>query len=202
VDAVLQLGLRHVVITSVTRDDLPDGGAAHFAACVEAVHRATAAAVELLVPDFRGDENALRTVLQAEPEVLGHNVEVVPRLYPQIRASADYARSLHLIRRTRDLRPSTYTKSGLMVGVGEEEREVIEVMHDLRAVGCDLITIGQYLRPSLQHYPVVEYVNPQSFDRYAEVARGLGFRGVQCGPFVRSSYCASELLESAKCTPE
>jgi lipoic acid synthetase len=163
------------------------------------VHGRTSASVELLVPDFDGDENALRVVLQAEPEVLGHNVEVVPRLYPRIRSRADYARSLQLLRRVKELCPSTCSKSGLMVGVGEEEREVIGVMHDLQAVGCDLLTIGQYLRPSPEHYPVVEYVTPQTFDRYSELALDLGFRGARCGPFVRSSYCARELFENAKC---
>jgi len=200
-DAVRHLRLRHVVITSVTRDDLPDGGAGHFAASVEAVHSGTTATVELLVPDFGGSEHALQLVLQARPEVLGHNVEVVPRLYPQIRSGADYGRSLRLLRRAKELCPSIYTKSGLMVGVGEEEREVIEVMRDLRAAGCDFLTIGQYLRPTTQHYPVVEYITLGAFDRYAHAARDLGFRGVQCGPFVRSSYCASELLESAGSGP-
>jgi lipoic acid synthetase len=190
-----------VVITSVTRDDLPDGGAGHFAACVEAVHSGTTATVELLVPDFGGDEHALGTVLRARPDVLGHNVEVVPRLYPQIRSGADYGRSLRLLQRAKELCPATYTKSGMMVGVGEEEAEVIEVMHDLRAAGCDFLTIGQYLRPGAQHYPVVEYITPAAFDRYTHAAQGLGFRGVQCGPFVRSSYCASELLENAERGP-
>lgn len=196
VDAVQQLGLRHVVITSVTRDDLPDGGAAHFAACIHAVHRHTAATVEVLVPDFQGDEAALRTVVEAHPEVLGHNLEVVPRLYPVLRARASYERSLRLLQRAKELWPAGYTKSGLMLGVGEEEREVLAVLHDLRAVDCDFLTIGQYLRPSPQHYPVVEYVPPATFDRYAQAARELGFRGAMCGPFVRSSYCASQLLEA------
>jgi len=197
VDAVKQLRLRHVVITSVTRDDLPDGGAAHFAACIRAVHSGTSAKVEVLVPDFQGDEAALRTVLEAQPEVLGHNVEVVPRLYPKIRSQANYKRSLHLLRRAKELCPSVYTKSGLMVGLGEQEQEVIDVMHDLHAVGCDFLTIGQYLRPSVSHYPVIEYVTPATFDRYTQAAKGLSFRGVLCGPFVRSSYHAGVLLESA-----
>ncbi len=198
VDAVLQLDLRHVVITSVTRDDLPDGGAAHFATCIRAVHGGTLATVEVLVPDFQGDEAALQTVVRTQPEVLGHNVEVVPRLYPKIRSQASYERSLHVLRRAKELWPSGYTKSGLMVGVGEQEQEVIKVMHDLRAVGCDFLTIGQYLRPSAQHCPVIEYVAPATFDHYAQVARNLGFRGVHCGPFVRSSYRAGELLENAE----
>jgi len=198
VDAVLQLGLRHVVITSVTRDDLPDGGAAHFAACIRAVHSSSSATVEVLVPDFQGEEAALRTVLEAQPEVLGHNVEVVPRLYPRIRPRANYEQSLRLLKRAKELCPSVYTKSGLMVGVGEQEQEVINVMHDLHAAGCAFLTIGQYLRPSSQHYPVTEYVTPAAFDYYAQVAQDMGFRGVLCGPFVRSSYCASTLLENAQ----
>lgn len=196
-EAVQKLGLRHVVITSVTRDDVPDGGAAHFAACITAVQLDTSASVEVLVPDFLGKGSALSTVLQAQPEVLGHNIEVVPRLYPELRSGANYWRSLQLLKRAKELRPATLTKSGLMVGVGEREHEVIEVMHDLLAVGCDLLTVGQYLRPSSRHYPVVEYVTPATFDHYARVAQDMGFRGVFCGPFVRSSYCAITLLERA-----
>ena len=197
VEAVQHLGLRHVVITSVTRDDLPDGGAAHFAACVEAIHRSTAATVEVLVPDFGGNETALQVVVRAQPEVLGHNLEVVPRLYPQVRSRADYRRSLWLLQRAKELDVSTYCKSGLMVGVGETEQEVVAVMGDLRDVGCDFLTVGQYLRPSSQHYDVVEYVTPATFEYYARVASGLGFRGVQCGPFVRSSYAAGTMFEQA-----
>jgi len=198
-DAVCQLGLRHVVITSVTRDDLPDGGAAQFAACIDAVHRGTRASVEVLIPDFGGQEAPLSTVLEVGPEVLGHNVEVVPRLYPKIRARADYERSLRLLRQAKALRPSVYCKSGLMVGVGEREEEVIQVLRDLREVGCDFLTLGQYLSPSPDHYPVVEYVEPRTFDRYARAAEEMGFPGVSCGPFVRSSYRAAEMLEQARC---
>lgn len=194
VGAVEQLALRHVVITSVTRDDLPDGGAAHFANCIQAVHRYTSATVEVLVPDFRGDETALRAVVLARPEVLGHNVEVVPRLYPQMRPAAEYQRSLHLLELAKRILPTAYTKSGLMVGVGETEQEVTAVLRDLRDVGCDLVTIGQYLRPSPQHYPVIEYVRPEVFDAYGRLAREMGFPGVFSGPFVRSSYCADVLL--------
>jgi lipoic acid synthetase len=198
IDAVRHLGLRHVVITSVTRDDLPDGGAAHFAACVDALHRATSVSVEVLVPDFQGNEAALQIVMDAQPEVLGHNVEVVPRLYAQIRPRADYERSLSLLRRAKGLCPTAFIKSGLMVGVGEAEEEVVQVMRDLRDARCDFLTIGQYLRPSPEHYPVVEYVAPAAFDRYADEAHALGFRGVYCGPFVRSSYGAADMLEKAK----
>jgi lipoic acid synthetase len=197
VEAVHELNLRHVVITSVTRDDLPEGGAAHFAACIRAVHANTHATVEVLVPDFRGEEAHLQTVLEACPEVLGHNVEVVPRLYPMLRMQAEYGRSLQLLKRSKQLCPSAYTKSGLMLGVGEQEQDVIGVMHDLRSVGCEFLTIGQYLRPSRQHHPVVEYVPPARFDRYAQIGKEMGFGGVLSGPFVRSSYHASELLDTA-----
>ena len=198
VDAVRQLGLRHMVITSVTRDDLPDGGAAHFAACIDAVHSSTPATVEVLIPDFQGQQVPLQTVLKASPEVLGHNVEIVPRLYPEIRAGADYKRSLRLLGQAKELCPSACTKSGLMVGVGEREREVFDVLRDLRRANCDFLTIGQYLCPSPQHYPVVEYVSPMTFDQYARMAKDMGFRGVLSGPFVRSSYRAAELLENAR----
>ena len=201
VDAVQQLGLRHVVITSVTRDDLADGGAAHFAACIEALHANTPASVEVLIPDFGGREAPLRAVLAAGPEVLGHNVEVVPRLYPLIRPAADYRRSLRVLERAKRIRPSVYCKSGLMVGVGEREEEVIQVLRDLRDVHCDFVTIGQYLSPSQLHYPVAEYVEPQTFERYARVAQELGFSGVSCGPFVRSSYRAAQMLDRARGLP-
>jgi lipoic acid synthetase len=194
-DAALRLGLRHVVITSVTRDDLPDGGASQFADSVEAIRRQSRATVELLVPDMAGDHGALLTVVESAPEVLGHNVEVVPRLYPQFRSGADYGRSLALLARVKRLAPGMRTKSSLMVGVGETEEEVCATLRDLRAAECDLLTIGQYLRPSLHHAPVAEYVAPGVFDRYAALARELGFGGVLSGPFVRSSYCAASLLQ-------
>jgi lipoic acid synthetase len=197
VDAVQWLGLRHVVITSVTRDDLADGGAAHFATCIGAIHRQASATVEVLIPDFHGDEAALSVVLTAQPDVLGHNMEVVPRLYPHIRPQANYLQSLHVVERAKKLCPTVYTKSGLMLGVGEQKQEIIDVMHDLRSAGCDFLTLGQYLRPSPQHYPVIAYVKPETFEEYAQVARGLGFRGVLSGPFVRSSYRAETLLENA-----
>jgi lipoic acid synthetase len=189
-----------VVITSVTRDDLPDGGAAHFAACIEAVHADTQASVEVLIPDFGGQEASLRTVLEARPEVLGHNMEIVPRLYPSIRPKADYERSLRVLERAKALSASVYCKSGLMVGVGEREEEVIHVLRDLRDVRCDFLTVGQYLSPSLRHHPVIDYVEPQTFDRYARAAKEMGFCGVSSGPFVRSSYCAAEMLEQARCS--
>jgi lipoic acid synthetase len=195
--AVHQLDLSHVVITSVTRDDLADGGAGHFAACVAAVHKSASATIEVLAPDFQGDEAALSMVLDSHPEVFGHNIEVVPRLYSLIRSRASYERSLRLLKRAKELQADILVKSGLMVGVGETEQEVLDVLCDLRAVDCDLVTIGQYLRPSVTHYPVVAYVSPEAFDRFAQAARRMGFRGVMCGPFVRSSFHAGELLDAA-----
>ena len=198
VEAVRQLGLRHVVVTSVTRDDLPDGGADHFAQCIRAVHAETDATIEVLTPDFQGRADALATVVSAQPDVFGHNLEVVPRLYPALRSGASYERSLRLLQQARALSSTMRTKSSLMVGVGEREDEVIQAMKDLRAVDCDLLTVGQYLRPTPQHHPVIEYVAPEVYDHYTEIALGLGFRGALCGPFVRSSYQAGAMLENAR----
>ncbi|MBC7263275.1 MAG: lipoyl synthase [Chloroflexi bacterium] len=195
VAAARHLRLRHVVLTSVTRDDLPDGGASAFAACIQALHEELGVTVEALVPDFRGDETALATVMAAAPEVLGHNVETVPSLYSKVRPQADYQRSLRLLKVARTLKPGGLTKSGLMVGLGESRDEVIAVMRDLRAVGCDLLTIGQYLRPSATHYPVAEYVHPDTFAFYQQQAEAMGFLGVLSGPFVRSSFHAQALYQ-------
>ncbi len=196
--AVARLGLRHAVITSVTRDDLPDGGAAHFARTIRCIKQASPGiTVEVLVPDFRGDERALLAVLEAGPEVLNHNLETVPRLYPEVRPGADYARSLRLLRLARKLRPQTVTKSGLMLGLGESEDELVQVMADLREAGCDLLTLGQYLRPSPAHHPVVRYVPPPEFDHLAGRARRMGFAGVAAAPLVRSSFEAARLYEKA-----
>jgi lipoic acid synthetase len=187
--AAAELSWRHVVLTSVTRDDLPDGGAAHFAAAVRALREsAPAAAVELLVPDFGGSGEALRTVVDAAPDILAHNVETVPRLYPEVRRGADYGRSLSLLRRAAALRPGMPLKSGIMVGLGETEEEVGEVFRDLHAAGCRLLTVGQYLPPSRGHFPLVEYVAPERFEAYAALARRIGFREVRSAPLVRSSY--------------
>jgi lipoyl synthase len=196
VAAVQQLGLRHVVVTSVTRDDLRDGGAQHLSECIRAVHRGTAASVEALVPDFGGNESALATVLDAHPEVLGHNVEVVPRLYHQMRSGAGYERSLNLLQHAKELCASVYSKSGLMVGVGEREDEVVVVLQNLRDVRCDLVTIGQYLQPSPEHYPLVEYIRPEVFKHYGDVASRLGFGAVASGPLVRSSHRADRLYNT------
>jgi len=187
--AAAELSWRHVVLTSVTRDDLPDGGAAHFAAAVRALREsAPAAAVELLVPDFGGSGEALRTVVDAAPDILAHNVETVPRLYPAVRRGANYGRSLSLLRRAAAMRPGMPLKSGIMAGLGETEEEVAGVFRDLHAAGCRLLTVGQYLPPSRGHFPLVEYVTPERFDAYAALAREIGFRDVRSAPLVRSSY--------------
>ncbi len=187
------LGLDYVVITSVTRDDLPDGGAGVFAACVRAIRRnKPQCRVEVLVPDFLGDWNALATVVEAEPFVLGHNVETVPRLYRRVRPKAGYRRSLDLVAKVKELDPGMLTKSGIMVGLGETREEILEVMADLRAAGCDILTIGQYLRPSQRHVPVERFYPPEEFESLAEHGRELGFRHVEAGPLVRSSYHAQQ----------
>jgi lipoic acid synthetase len=193
-EAALRLGLRHVVITSVTRDDLPDGGADHFYRCILAVRRRTGAAVEVLTPDFLGRSEAIDRVLEALPEVYNHNMETVPRLYRKVRGRADYQRSLDLLARVKERAPAVVTKSGLMLGLGETTEELLEVLADLRAVHCDTLTLGQYLAPTLKHVPVQRYVTPEEFDVLAERARGLGFQRVASGPFVRSSYHADEMM--------
>ena len=193
-EASVRLGLRYVVVTSVTRDDLPDGGAGHFAETVRQLKAAIPGAkVEVLIPDFGGDEDALRAVLDSAPFVLNHNVETVPRLYSTVRPQAVYERSLVVLETARRFRTSIHTKSGLMVGLGEEQGEVLEVLSDLRRAGCDIATIGQYLQPSKRNLPVVEYVPPSQFDEYARVGREMGFSHVASGPFVRSSYHAEEV---------
>jgi lipoic acid synthetase len=195
--AAKALGLRYVVITSVTRDDLPDGGAGHFAATVSAVRQLLpAAGVEVLVPDFQGDIEALGVALNAVPTVFGHNMETVQRLYPQVRPQADYARSLKVLRGAGERAPQVVIKSGFMVGLGETETEVVELLHDLRDAGVSAVTIGQYLQPTRDRLPVAEYVRPETFTRFEEQARRMGFRYVMSGPLVRSSYHAADLVES------
>jgi lipoic acid synthetase len=194
-EAAARLGLRHVVITSVTRDDLPDGGADHFRRCVLAVRERTGAAVEVLTPDFLGDKAAVDVVLSAEPEVYNHNMETVPRLYRKVRGRASYQRSLDLLAHVKRNSPRTVTKSGLMLGLGESTEELLEVLADLRAVGCDTLTLGQYLAPTLKHIPVARFVPPEEFDSCGALARRLGFLKVVAGPFVRSSYHADEMVE-------
>lgn len=196
-EAAQRMNLKHVVVTSVTRDDLPDGGAGHFAATIGAIRRVLPqATVEVLVPDFQGKEEALDTVLAARPDVLNHNVETVPRLYPSVRPQAHYERSLWLLKRAKEKAPGILTKSGLMVGLGETREEVEGVLRDLRGVQCDIVTIGQYLRPSVRHLPVAAYIPPEEFAYYREYALRLGFLGVASGPFVRSSYRAEEFVAS------
>jgi len=194
-EAAFRLGLRHVVITSVTRDDLPDGGSDHFRRCILAVRERTGAAVEVLTPDFMGDWAAVDTVLEAAPEVYNHNMETVPRLYRKVRGRADYRRSLDLLAHVRKVRPETVTKSGLMLGIGETTEELFDVLADLRSVDCDTLTLGQYLAPTLKHVPVARFVPPEEFDALAALARKLGFKKVVAGPFVRSSYHADEMVE-------
>jgi len=198
-EAVAAMELRHAVITSVTRDDLPDGGASHFAGTIRILKaRSPALTVEVLVPDFRGSQEALRLVVAARPDVVNHNVETVPRLYPEVRPLANFERSLWLLREAKVLDPEIVTKSGVMVGLGERREELIATMAALREAGCDLLTIGQYLQPSPQHHPVIRYVPPDEFDEYALGAREMGFRDVASAPLVRSSFCAAELFERAK----
>jgi lipoic acid synthetase len=195
-EAAHRLGLRHVVITSVTRDDLPDGGARHFYHCILAVRRRTGAAVEVLTPDFLGDHSAIDSVLAARPEVYNHNVETVPRLYKKVRGRASYQRSLDLLAYVKKQAPEIVTKSGLMLGLGEATEEVLDVLADLRAVRCDNLTLGQYLAPTLKHLPVKRFVPPSEFDALGRLARCLGFKHVASGPFVRSSYHAEEMVDS------
>ncbi len=193
-EAANRLGLRHVVITSVTRDDLPDGGADHFFRCVTAVRRRTGAAVEVLTPDFLGNVAAIERVLEARPEVFNHNMETVPRLYKKVRGRADYQRSLDLLAYVKLRSRETTTKSGLMLGLGETRDELFDVLADLRASGCDTLTMGQYLAPTLKHIPVARYLPPQEFAELGAQARRLGFTHVASGPFVRSSYHADEMV--------
>ena len=191
--AVEQLALRYAVVTSVTRDDLPDGGAAVFAGTIRAIRQRNAGcAVEVLIPDFGGDGAALLTVLEAGPEVLNHNIEVVRGLFPTVRPQGDYLRSLHLLRRAKEMSPDITTKSGLMVGLGETRDEVLDTMRDLHGVGCSLLTIGQYLQPSRSHYPVARYYTPAEFDELRREGEVMGFAHVASGPLVRSSYHADE----------
>jgi lipoic acid synthetase len=192
-EACARLGLRHVVITSVTRDDLADGGAEHFRQCILAVRARTGATVEVLTPDFDGNTAAIDCVLSAAPEVFNHNLETVARLQQHVRRKSQYALSLKVLAHARRVHPDVRTKSGLMLGLGETTEEVIETLADLRSVGCDLVTLGQYLQPSPRHLPVVRYLPPEEFDELGRVARELGFAQVASGPFVRSSYHADEM---------
>jgi len=190
--AIAELELRHAVITSVTRDDLPDGGAGQFADLVRQIRRRSHCRIELLIPDLQGESLALKLILAANPDILGHNMETVPRLYPQVRPEAAYKRSLDLLRRIKTLAPQITSKSGLMLGLGEEPEEILAVMTDLREVNCDILTLGQYLAPSRNHAAVQRYLHPDEFAELAAHGRQLGFRHVEAGPLVRSSYHAAE----------
>ena len=194
VEAVAKLKLRHVVITSVTRDDLPYSGAGHFALVIDLLKRQDEQlTVEVLVPDFAGSLRALEIVMGAHPDVLNHNVETVPRLYPEVRPMADFSRSAELLRTAKAIDPRVITKSGLMMGLGETTEEVVDVMASLRDASCDLLTIGQYLQPLPRHHPVVSFIPPEQFDEFARLGRKMGFREVASAPLVRSSFEAAAL---------
>jgi lipoic acid synthetase len=194
--AVAELALRHVVVTSVDRDDLGDGGAAHFEACIAAIRRAApGTTIEILTPDFRHKPGAIERVAEARPDVFNHNVETVARLYRRIRPGASYAHSLRLLARVKEVAPETFTKSGMMVGLGETPDEVLALLDDLRASDVDFVTIGQYLRPTPRHAEVARYVPPEEFERYRDAARVRGFLLVSASPLTRSSYHADEDFE-------
>jgi lipoic acid synthetase len=195
-EAVRRMRLNHVVITSVNRDDLPDGGASQFVRCIEGIRAISPqTTVEVLIPDLCGNWDALEIILQAKPEVLNHNTETVPRLYRRVRPQGDYARSLELLQRTHESAPSIYTKSGLMVGLGETDAEIREVMQDLRSVHCDILTIGQYLQPSQKHLNVNEFATPAQFEAWREFGETIGFLQVVSSPLTRSSYHAEQVRE-------
>jgi lipoyl synthase len=195
--ATKELGLKHVVITSVTRDDLADGGAGHFVKTIQMIHKETPdTTIEVLIPDFQGDLDALNEVVKAKPEIINHNIETVPRLYPNVRAMADYRRSLEVLRNVKKLDSDILTKSGLMVGLGETKDEVIQMLKDLYEYNCELLTIGQYLSPSKDHYSVHEYIHPDIFEEYKHIALDIGFKIVASAPFVRSSYNAADMFDS------
>ena len=191
--AVKIMGLRHVVITSVTRDDLDDGGSTQFVAVIQELKKQRLT-IEVLIPDFGGNLAALRGVVAAHPDIIGHNVETVPRLYPTVRANADYQRSLNLLKNVKAMDPKIFTKSSIMLGLGETHDEVLKVFADLRNTGCDFLCVGQYLSPTKKHHPVLEYIAPAEFENYKRIALEMGFTFVASAPFVRSSYHADEAM--------
>ena len=198
-EAVEKLNLSYVVVTSVTRDDLSDGGASQFVKTINMLHqKRKGVVVEVLVPDFLGSAESLRAIVEARPDVVNHNVETVPRLYSEVRPEADYSRSLKLLSMAKKLNPDIVTKSGLMLGLGETKEEVVKVMEDLRGVNCDLLTIGQYLQPSPEHHPVARFISPEEFSQYGDIGRDIGFVEVAVAPLVRSSFKAAELYAKAK----
>lgn len=201
-EAVRRMKLNHVVITSVNRDDLPDGGAAQFVRCIEAVRRASPkTTIEVLIPDLCGNWDALAQILAARPEVLNHNTETIPRLYRRVRPQGEYGRTLELLKRARELAPSVYTKSGIMVGLGETDEEVRQVMQDLRSVDCDILTIGQYLQPSPKHLPLQAFITPEQFDSWRVAGEAMGFLQVVSSPLTRSSYHAEQVRELMRQNP-
>ena len=195
-EAVMRMKLKHVVITAVARDDLKDGGAHHFARVITAIQKMDSSIIiEVLVPDFHADDSCIQTVLDADPDIYNHNMETVERLTPVVRSRAKYRTSLQVLRRAKELSSrgrGIVTKSGIMLGLGETEPEIFQTMDDLREVGCQVLTMGQYLRPTPNHLPVVEFVTPEQFDLYGEIARKKGFEHVASGPLVRSSYHAAD----------
>jgi lipoic acid synthetase len=197
--AVRRLGLQYVVITSVTRDDLSDGGASQFVKIIEILHQQTnKIEVEVLIPDFKGSFEALQAVVNAGPQVINHNIETVSRLYPAVRPGAAYKRSLALLLKVKQMNPKIITKSGLMLGLGETKTEVIEALHDLRKENCDLLTIGQYLQPSSTHHEIITFVTPEEFSEYEHIGLKMGFTGIVSAPLARSSLKAKELYLAAK----
>lgn len=193
--AVKRLNLRYAVVTSVTRDDLSDGGASHFVATIIAIRSRSDAKIEILTPDFKGSQASLDAIIAARPDVFNHNIETIPRLYPEVRPQADYKRSLDVLRYVKE-NSDISTKSGIMVGMGEKTQEVLDVMTDLREAGCSMLTIGQYLAPSEKHYKMEKFVTPEEFAEYEQYGKKMGFRSVAAGAFVRSSYHAGENFES------
>lgn len=194
--AAERLELRHAVITSVTRDDLADGGADHFALTIKEIRSINGqTSIEVLIPDFKGDEQALETVMNEHPEVLNHNVETAPELYPEIRPQADYKQSLKVLKRAKELNPEGKTKSGFMVGLGETDEQVKQILRDLYRTGCDIVTIGQYMRPSRHHPPVKRYVHPETFKKYQKIGEKIGIPHVFSAPLVRSSYDAARFVD-------
>ena len=195
--AIEKMGLQYVVLTSVTRDDLPDGGAFLFAKTIRAIRALNPKIkIEVLIPDFKGDLNSLKAVLKECPEVLNHNIETIARLYPKVRPQADYKRSLNLLKRSKKSHPYILAKSGFMLGLGETQEEVLELLRDLKGVGCDFLTIGQYLQPHPHRLPVARYISPEAFEGYKKIGEEMGFKSVASGPFVRSSFHASQMFEA------
>lgn len=195
-----QWGLRYAVVTSVTRDDLEDGGAGHFAAVIKAINGLDAdIKIEVLIPDLMGRQSSIEKIVRAKPHVLGHNIETVRRLYPAVRPGADYRRSLDVLKAAKAFDPGIVTKSSIMLGLGENEYDVYAAMEHLRRADVDILTLGQYLAPSGAHYPVQEFIHPEQFIRYNEIAKAFGFKAVIAGPLVRSSFCAGELYHSMTC---